>query len=165
MNRSMIRVVLTVAALCMSALPVMAGGDPEDSGFGIHVDAEGVAAGGADVVAYLSLDPGAEAVVGVESHSAQWRGATWLFASEPNLVAFRADPERYAPQYGGYCAWAMARDDLATIDRDQWSVVDDKLYLNYNSRIQNDWKSEQDEFIQTADENWVRWETDLRAGG
>jgi YHS domain-containing protein len=142
-----------------------AGGTPEDSGHGVHVDGDGVAAQGADVVAYYSLDTGESAVEGNQQFSSVWRGATWLFASEENLETFNTDPERYAPQYGGYCAWAMARDKLATIDPDRWDLSDGKLYLNYSTKTRNDWLENQAEDILQANGYWLEWGRKLKNGG
>lgn len=161
MLRTTVITITAVAALVVAAVPVSAGGEPEDSGAAVHVDKKGHAAGGADVVAYHSLEPGAEAVHGDEEHSYEWRGATWLFANERNLAAFQANPDKYAPAYGGYCAWAMARDDLATIGPDRWDIVDGRLYLNYNVRTQRRWREDRAADIDKADGNWPEWREKL----
>ena len=80
--------------------------------------------------------------------------ADWLFSSEDNLAVFKADPDRYAPQYGGYCAWAVAQGSTASGDPLQWSVVNDKLYLNYDANIQAKWEADRDNFIVQGDQNW-----------
>jgi YHS domain-containing protein len=143
---------------------VVAGGNLKDSGQAVHVNADGIAAGGADVVAYFSLEPGNGAVLGSALYSHTWRGATWFFSNQKNLDAFRTSPERYAPQYGGYCAWAIAHDKLATINPDMWAVVNKKLYLNYNSRTQKKWEKSRKEKISEADSNWPVWEKRLASG-
>ncbi len=153
-TKSAVRLLLAFALLSAGVAPLFAGGKPEDSGQAVHVDKNGRAAGGADVVAYFSLDPGDDAVIGSEQYSYEWRGAAWLFASQENLEKFRRNPEKYAPAYGGYCAWAMAKSDLAPIDPDMWAIEDGTLYLNYNRRTQNDWLSDRAELIENADAEW-----------
>ncbi len=106
---------------------------------------------GYDAVAYFTEDA---AVKGDKKWRTDWRGAEWRFSSRENLEAFQAAPEKYAPQHGGYCAWAVANDKLAGIDPAQFSVVDNKLYLNYNRDIQNKWLLERDKLIEAADKNW-----------
>ena len=79
---------------------------------------------GYDTVAYFT---GNRPVRGQKQFSYQWKNATWRFSSAENLVAFKADPERYAPQYGGYCAYAVSQNSTASIEPDQFTVFDDKL--------------------------------------
>ncbi|NIP18325.1 MAG: YHS domain-containing protein [Xanthomonadales bacterium] len=93
-------------------------------------------------------------VEGSSDHEYEWNGATWRFASADNLDAFKADPEKYAPQYGGYCAWAVAQGYTASTDPEAWEIVDGKLYLNYNDSVQAAWKKDIPGFIQKADTNW-----------
>lgn len=76
------------------------------------------------------------------------------FASDRNLKLFLADPERYAPQYGGYCAYAAANNAVAPVDPRAFGVVDDKLYLNFNQSVQRRWARRQDEYIAIADRRW-----------
>ena len=106
---------------------IFGGGKTEDSGQGILVDAEGIAASGADVVAYHDLVQGEAAVMGSAENSVQWQGATWLFSSSENARKFEENPQRYAPQYGGYCAYAMADGKTVKINPDSWSIRDGKL--------------------------------------
>ena len=67
---------------------------------------------------------------------------------------FIADPEKYAPAYGGYCAWAVANNYTASIDPDAWSIKDGKLYLNYSKLVRARWALDKDGNIETADKNW-----------
>lgn len=114
-------------------------------------DAKGVAIRGADPVAYFT-DGAYEA--GSPDHTAQWMGATWRFTSEEHRARFVADPERYAPQYGGYCAYAVANGQTASTDPEAFTVVGDKLYLNYSKDIEAKWRAHRDAFIAKADEKW-----------
>ena len=78
----------------------------------------------------------------------------WLFSSAENLAAFEADPDAYAPQYGGYCAWAVSQDYTARGNPKNWTIVDNKLYLNYSNKIQARWEKDIPGFIALADGNW-----------
>jgi YHS domain-containing protein len=91
---------------------------------------------------------------GSDQYSYDWMGATWLFANAKDLELFKQNPQKYAPQYGGYCAYAVAHKDTAGIDPDSYTVIGDKLYLNYSTDIQQKWLKERDSFIQQADQNW-----------
>lgn len=112
---------------------------------------DGVALGGTDPVAYFEMR---EPVQGSEQHSYQWRGAEWHFASAEHREQFAADPEAYAPEYGGWCAWAAAQGNAASTTPEAWSIVDGKLYLNYSQNIHARWQRDRAEFIESADENW-----------
>lgn len=106
---------------------------------------------GYDPVAYFTEN---KAVAGSKDHEFVWKDAKWRFSSAENLSLFKADPQKYAPQYGGYCAYAVAQNDTAGIDPDQFTIVDGKLYLNYNAKIQASWLEQRDTYIEAADKNW-----------
>lgn len=108
------------------------------------------AAGGWDVVSYQSGKP----VEGSDKFTTTWNGATWRFASAANLAAFKAAPARYAPQYGGHCAWAAANNYRFAGDPKYWRIVDGKLYLNYNRDVQVKWDAAPKSMIARADANW-----------
>ena len=110
-----------------------------------------LAVSGYDPVAYFK--EGAP-VKGQPQYSYEYKGATWRFSSAENLTAFTAAPEAYAPQYGGYCAWAVSQGYTASGNPKNWSVVDGKLYLNYNDKVQRDWEKDIPGFIAKADKNW-----------
>ncbi len=109
------------------------------------------AVGGYDTVAYHTAG---EPVRGEREFQTEWNGATWRFASQDNLELFLADPEVYAPQYGGYCAWAMAEGYTAKGDPELWAIVDGRLYLNFNQEIQDRWEADIPGFIAAADANY-----------
>jgi YHS domain-containing protein len=109
------------------------------------------AVGGYDTVAYHTVG---EPVRGSRDFSTQWSGAEWRFSSQENLDLFLADPAGYAPQYGGYCAWAMAEGYTAKGDPEFWRIVDGKLYLNFNQEIQDRWETDIPGFITAADANY-----------
>ena len=143
------------AAVALGATPAFAAASE------IYLDKGGVfgkpwshAVNGMDVVAYFSLADGAAPIAGVEAHKSTYKDATWLFSTAENKAAFDADPDRYRPQYGGYCAWAMARSQLAKGTPSIWYVHEGKLYLNINGRIKKDWLKNIDRDIARANNNW-----------
>ncbi|MFN3955537.1 MAG: YHS domain-containing (seleno)protein [Pararhodobacter sp.] len=111
----------------------------------------GLALRGYDPVAYFQQ---ARPVRGTPEHSLHWGGAEWRFASAENRAAFVAAPEAYAPQYGGYCAWAVSQGYTAPIDPNAWRIVDGRLYLNYSRSIHRRWERDIPGHIQRADANW-----------
>lgn len=106
---------------------------------------------GYDPVAYFTES---KPVKGSKDYEWRWMEANWRFSSAENLEIFKLQPEKYAPQYGGYCAWAVSNGGTAGIDPDQFTVYDDKLYLNYNAKIQEKWLADRDSRIDLADEVW-----------
>lgn len=110
-----------------------------------------VAVEGHDPVAYFTEG---QPVKGQRAYSTEYQGAEFRFASQANLDTFLADPEAYAPQYGGYCAWAVAQGYTAKGDADHWRIVDGKLYLNFNAKVQSDWEADIPGFIEQADAQW-----------
>ncbi|MEN7342661.1 MAG: YHS domain-containing (seleno)protein [Pseudomonadota bacterium] len=106
---------------------------------------------GYDTVAYFTEG---KPVKGNKQFSTEWNGATWHFASADNLATFEADPAKYAPQYGGYCAWAVSQGYTASGDPKVWAVVDGKLYVNYNDDVGKTWRKDPAGFITLADANW-----------
>ena len=106
---------------------------------------------GYDPVAYFT---DGQPVKGSKEFSTEYNGATFQFASAANRDAFLADPAAYAPQYGGYCAWAMADGKYAKGNAKYWKIVDGKLYLNYNAGIQKKWNADIPGFIEKADTQW-----------
>ncbi|ABI75432.1 YHS domain protein [Hyphomonas neptunium ATCC 15444] len=112
-----------------------------------------IAVQGHDPVAYFKEG---KPVKGSKSFTAEHKGATFRFASAANRDAFLADPEMYAPQYGGYCAWAVSQGYHAKGDARFWKIVDGKLYLNYNASVQEKWESDVPGFIESGNENWPK---------
>ena len=107
-----------------------------------------VAIDGYDTVAYWTEN---RAIEGEKKYSYEYKDAKWRFASQANLELFKANPEKYLPEYGGYCAWAMSDDSLASVDGDAWTMFDGKLYLNYNKRVMKEWRADKARFVQLAD--------------
>lgn len=111
------------------------------------------AVGGYDPVAYFTEG---KPVAGNSGITHQWKGATWRFASEKNRDLFKAKPEAYAPQYGGYCAWAVSQGYTAKGDPNHWKVVDGKLFLNYDASVQRNWEKDMPGHIGNANRNWPK---------
>lgn len=111
----------------------------------------GVAINGYDAVAYFTDN---KPVKGSNKYTTSFKGATFQFASAAHRDAFAKDPERYAPQYGGYCAFGTAQGHKATTEPQAFTVVDQKLYLNYNDDVRETWKKDVTGNIKTADANW-----------
>ena len=144
----MIRATLALIAALMLCQPAMAAGakDPD-----IWTDMNGRALKGYDAVAYhLERKPRK----GSEDFAFEWKGATWWFSSAENRDKFVADPERWAPQYGGYCAWGIAKDRVVGINPTIFRIFDDKLYLNLNMKVHKEWLESRHGFIARADEKW-----------
>lgn len=108
---------------------------------------------GYDPVAYHTEG---KPVAGKRAHRVEWKGATWSFASAANKALFEGDPEKYAPRYGGYCAWAVSQGYTASIDPDAWSIVDGKLYLNYSLGVRDQWSQDIPGNIAKGDDNWPK---------
>lgn len=112
---------------------------------------DNLAVDGYDVVAYFTRG---EPVEGSVKYSVEWNGAEWRFASDEHLERFRADPERYAPAYGGFCAYAVAEGSTAAGDPEYWAIHEDRLYLNYNAEIQARWNANREAYVAAANDNW-----------
>lgn len=111
----------------------------------------GKAIRGYDPVAYFTQK---KPVKGDPRFTYKWKGATWYFSSAANLRRFKSNPNRWAPQYGGYCAYGIAQGYVVKIEVDQWAVVNGKLYLNYSKGVQSRWKKDIPGYIKTADKKW-----------
>jgi YHS domain-containing protein len=111
------------------------------------------AVGGYDPVAYFT---DGKPVEGKRDITFAWKGVTWRFVSEKNRDLFKAKPEAYAPQYGGYCAWAVSQGYTAKGDPKYWRIVDGKLYLNYDAKVQKDWEKDIPGHISKGDNNWPK---------
>ena len=108
-------------------------------------------AGGYDVVAYFT---DSKPVKGSKKIRTEYKNAKWYFSTAENLELFKENPDKYVPQYGGYCAWAVAGGYLYSGDPLQWSVHNDKLYLNYDADVKKKWLVDKERFIVEGDQNW-----------
>jgi len=116
-------------------------------------NSQGVAIHGFDSVAYFTQQ---QPTPGNPEITYAWMGSIWQFDSEANRDLFIQAPERYAPQYGGYCAYAMAKGSLAPTNAFAWSIIDDKLYLNYSTSVRSLWRPDAKSYIHYADKIWSR---------
>jgi len=136
---------LYLALMCQLAF----GADPE-----IYSHEKHGAIQGADAVAYFSLKEGDDAIQGHKDISFEYKGATWYFSSKENRNLFKQSPEKYMPQFGGYCAFAVSHGFTKPVNPDYWHIVDDKLYLNYNFFADRKWRKDRDIAIQRGNHNW-----------
>ncbi|MGQ0798624.1 MAG: YHS domain-containing (seleno)protein [Pseudomarimonas sp.] len=97
-------------------------------------------------------------VLGSAAFVHTWSGASWRFASAANRDAFAATPERFAPQYGGYCAYGTSQGYKVSTQPEAFAIVDGKLYLNYNKPVQTTWNKDQPGYIRVANDNWRQLE-------
>ena len=116
--------------------------------------AEGIGLKGYDPVAYFINGAPTK---GSEQYSFAWKGVAYRFASTGNLEKFKADPEKYLPQYGGYCAYAMSLDRIADIDPSRWAIINGKLYLNNGFVAEKLWSLNKNGNIVSADRNWPQY--------
>ncbi len=119
----------------------------------VYQSNSGTAIDGTDPISYFTEG---RPVAGDAGITHDWNGATWRFTSTENRDRFAASPEKYAPQYGGYCAWAVSQGYTASTDPDAWSIVDGKLYLNYSKSVQKNWEKDVPGHITSADKNWPK---------
>lgn len=112
---------------------------------------------GYDAVAYFTEG---KPVAGTSEFTFDYMHATWKFSSQEHLDLFKADPKAYAPQYGGYCAYAIANGDTASAEPDLWTIVEGKLYLNYSRKINARWREDIPGYIEKADSEWKLFITD-----
>lgn len=110
-----------------------------------------VALQGYDPVAYFTEK---QAKQGSGNHTYRYQDVAYIFASRDNLNTFKENPEKYLPQYGGFCAFAIAQRKRVVADPNAWKIVDDKLYLNLNKKVQKIWEKKIEEYIESADANW-----------
>lgn len=142
--RALKRLLAALAAVALLSAPALA----EEE---MWADLWGYALRGYDPVAYFT---DGEAVEGSPEHVATWRGAMWSFASAEHMAMFEADPEAYAPQFGGHCAWAMSKGRESSVDPHAWDIVDGKLYLNYSPGMQATWRENMQANIAEATLRW-----------
>ncbi|MEO8372670.1 MAG: YHS domain-containing (seleno)protein [Candidatus Solibacter sp.] len=117
----------------------------------VNKNSSGVAIKGYDAVAYF-ID--GKPVKGSPNFTHQWNSATWQFASAEHRDEFAKAPQKYAPQYGGYCAYGVSQNHTAPIDPEAWTVIDSKLYLNYSLDVKKTWSQSVPKYIEQAERNW-----------
>jgi YHS domain-containing protein len=137
-------------AICLLLIGISAFAAPpvntlKNSFFASQTD---TAINGYDSVAYFTQNA---PVKGQDAHTYEWKGAKWKFASAANLELFKNNPDKYAPQYGGYCAYGVAKDGLVKVEPDQFTIFEGKLYLNYDASVQKEWAKDRAGYIKQAD--------------
>ena len=142
-----------IAAAALAAPLAVTAPAIADGGVFVGVEGANIAVGGYDTVSYFQGE-GAP-VQGSEQFTVQYNGAEFRFANQANADTFAADPDTYAPQYGGHCAWAMSRGRLAPGDPTLYKIHDGKLYLNFNRNVQQTWLGDIDGFISRSDPAWI----------
>ena len=145
------KILTLIAVLFSFSLAVHADGEINLSKPGLFGGSWKHALNGYDTVAYFTVG---KATKGKKEFVAEYKGAKWLFVSAENRDLFNADPEKYAPQYGGYCAWAVAHGSPAPGSPKVWKIVDNKLYVNYDKSIGKKWAKDIPALIKRGDENW-----------
>jgi hypothetical protein len=113
---------------------------------------DGIALNGYDAVAFFTQS---KAVKGSTDYQYKWSNANWLFSSKADLESFKSSPEKYAPQYGGYCAYGTAQGHKAPTQADTWTIVDNKLYFNYNRKVKELWSQNRGALIDSANKKWL----------
>lgn len=147
-TRTLLMAVVVGGAILMGALSAAYAVSPVNT-----QGADKLAVHGYDAVAYFT---DGKAVKGMSEFAQEYAGALYLFSSAGNRDQFAADPGKYAPQYGGYCAYAVAKGGTADIDPEAWTVKDGKLYLNYSLAVRATWLKDAAGYIQKADANWPK---------
>ena len=139
-------------------IAAMVGACSKAAGFAkVNTDGDGLAIRGFDAVAYFAADAASK---GDPKYAFVWNGAKWLFANAENLERFRQNPESYAPQFGGYCSYAVSKGYTANGDPEAWKIVDGKLYLNYNLEVRSLWEKDESANIEKGIDNWSRFENE-----
>ena len=119
----------------------------------VNVTPDGVAIKGYDPVAYFT---DSRPIRGMPEFKYMWKSAEWRFASSEHLEMFKKEPDKFAPRYGGYCAYAVSQGKTADIDPEAWTIAEGELYLNLDKDVQKLWEKNMQEHIRKADENWPR---------
>ncbi|MFN0115664.1 MAG: YHS domain-containing (seleno)protein [Paracoccaceae bacterium] len=144
-------VIAAILPAILAALLFVAAPPPARAEEPLYATSGGFALGGYDAVAYFTRRA---SVPGDRRYAVEWRGAVWLFESAGSMTMFEMDPFRYAPQYGGYCAYAVAKGRLAPGDPEVFSLVGGRLYLSASRGAAQAWQRDQAGSIAAADRNW-----------
>lgn len=137
-----------VVSVSPSLIPSVMAGTPA-----VYTASDKLAVSGYDAVAYFTEG---KATKGSAEFSLLHQGVAWRFSSAANRATFQAAPSKYAPQYGGHCAWAISQGYTASADPKVWKIVDGKLYLNFNTSVGRNWEKSAADNITRADENWPK---------
>lgn len=137
-----------VLGLGLVLTPIAAAAKPDV----VHTNwRDNIAAEGYDVVTFFSGKP----QLGKAEFTTRYEGADWFFFNQANKDLFLTNPDLFAPQYGGYCAWAVSKGKLAPGNAEHWFVEDGRLYFNYNARIKRRWEKKRANYIRSAEKRWL----------
>lgn len=142
---------IIAAAIILALTPTAVFAAPSQAAPPVSATEEGIAIGGYDAASYFS-DGGP--VVGSAAFEYRWNGAVWRFASAEARDLFVANADAFAPQFGGYCAWAVSQNYIAPGDPKVWRIVDGRLYLNFNDRAKELWEADLAGAIERGKANW-----------
>ena len=145
-RRAFLQILFAAIAVIFTANPAFSGP--------VYTVEGAIAIDGHDPVAYFTES---KPVKGEKKHKLQYNGAIWHFASAENRETFKADPKKYEPQYGGFCAYAMAQGYKAPTVPESWRVIDGKLYLNYSIGVRDLWEKKRASYIKSADKHWSKY--------
>ncbi len=145
---------LLIAAAAVAAPVAVTAPVQADGGVFVGVEGATIAVSGYDTVSYFQGD--GVPVKGDARFMVKYNGAEWHFSSQSNADKFKANPEAFAPQYGGHCAWAMSRGALAPGDPTLYKIHGGKLYLNFNDNVQKTWLGDIEGFIAKSDPAWTK---------
>lgn len=148
-----IKTIFMAASIAIAAFPGAVAAKPAPVYTGTFSN---LALSGYDPVAYFTQG---KPVKGLKQFTTSYNGADWQFASAADLAAFKANPTKYAPQYGGHCAWAVSQGYTASGDPQVWKIVNGKLYVNYNTEVGEKWSKNIPGFIKSANVNWFKLAT------
>jgi YHS domain-containing protein len=135
-------------SICLLVLFVSGTGNAQEVKY---YNTSGIAIKGYDAVAYFLQN---KAIAGSDSYSTDWSGSKWKFVSQANLDSFKLSPRKYAPQYGGYCAYGCSENHKSPTDPNAFTIIDNKLYLNYSLKVRGFWLKDTTGRIQAADGYW-----------
>ncbi len=141
----------TIAAFAFGLVGTAQAGPNTNTTGGLAMDGTGLAMHGYDAVTYFA---GAKPMIGSSDHSATYNDATYRFSTAENLAKFKQDPAKYAPQFGGNCAFGASFGKKFDGDPRYWTIVDGKLYLNHNQTVLKKWREKQADRIAAANKKW-----------
>ncbi|MDJ0810859.1 MAG: YHS domain-containing (seleno)protein [Desulfobacterales bacterium] len=141
-------IIMALLPLFIMAVNVAAVSAAEATTATVH----GIAIKGYDPVAYFTEG---QAIKGSSVYAYNWNEASWHFSKPEHRDLFAADPDRYAPQFGGHCANGLSKGKLVAADPEEWTIVDGKLYMNYNRPARDDWRTHKAVMIERAESNWA----------
>ncbi|WP_353217749.1 YHS domain-containing (seleno)protein [Sandarakinorhabdus sp.] len=149
-----IKTVFVAAGIAIAAVAIVVPGAAAAKPAQVYTGTfSNLALSGYDPVAYFTQG---KPVKGLPQFTTSYNGADWQFASAADLAAFKANPAKYAPQYGGHCAWAVSQNYTASADPQVWKIVEGKLYVNYNAEVGEKWSKNIPALIKSANVNWSK---------